>query len=244
MTSPYDSIDPEVLGLISQNYQTSCPDVQQLFFKALSSCNSQGTVVAYKHSFFHLILVNLFKITCEEILDKFEPMTSNTVTDKVFLFTYNQINYKITCEYVPSPMVVDILNKKVYDVDTNFNEQQQRPFVDFPKGYKVDFESSLKPYLDVYLAQVHIQNDQSGNENDEYFIEAKEDETYPCKWTKEITEEFIRILKNKIQELVRTGSISKNISKKHWEIDINSKCQYKKSVQEILEIIDSGQKNK
>ncbi|CAG8609882.1 10608_t:CDS:2 [Funneliformis caledonium] len=166
MTSPYYSIDP---GLISRNYETSCsPDVQQLIFKALNSCNSQGTDVAYKYSFFHLILVNLFKITCEEILDNFEPMTSNTVTDKVFLFTYNQKNYKITCEYIPSPMVVDILNKKVYDVDTNLNEQQQRPFVDFPKGYKVDFESSLKPYLDMYLAQVHIQNDQSGNENGRY----------------------------------------------------------------------------
>ncbi|CAG8627450.1 14989_t:CDS:2 [Funneliformis mosseae] len=230
MTSQYDPFEPEVLGLVSQNtnnsnYEASIscsPDVQQLFFQALSS----GTVVAAKHSFFHNISVNLYKITCEEILDTFEPMTSNTVTVKVFLFIHNQINYKITCEYIPSPMAVDILNKVVYDVDTNLNEQQQRPFVEFPKEYKVDFESSLKPYLDMYLAQIHIRNDQSGNENDVFFIEAKEDETYPCKkWTKEITEAFICILKNKIQEL-----------------DNTSKCQYRNSVQEILDIIDSGQK--
>ncbi|CAI2199114.1 8659_t:CDS:2, partial [Funneliformis geosporum] len=232
MSSPFD---PETFGLLIQDtihnsYEasSSCsPDIRQLFIQALGSSppkSSQETIVATKHSFFHTIENNLFEITSEEILDTFVPMTSNTVTGKVFLFTYyqNHKNYKITCEFIPSSMIADVFNKKFYGIDTNLSGQQQRPFVEFPNEYQVDFEFFLKPYLDIHLAQFFIQNNQSDlfeylNYEDEEVEVNDKKEAYPCKWTKEITEEFLRILKNKIQELERCGSISKNISKKHWQ---------------------------
>lgn len=203
-------------------------DYEQLYYQTLisSSSSSQGTVFPTRHSFYHNINNYIFEIICDEILETFEPMTSDTVTSKVFFFAYNSYNstqhYKITCKVLSSSMVTYMLNKNVYSVDLNLNDQQQRQFVEFPEEIKVDFEFKLKPRLDEYLAQVPLQRG-NANASCEYLnyeaekVEANEKKESGRKWTKETTGSLLEILRNHLQELERGGSKPKKISPKHWQ---------------------------
>lgn len=223
MTPQYGPFDPEALDPEAEsenipfsynNYETNSLDIQQLLSSSSSSI-SQGTVLPTGHSFYQVTVEgHIFKINCKE--------TDRTVDD-FWKFPYRQKYYNITYEYVAPSIVANLLNERTRHIYPNLKEHS---FVEFSEEYKIDFESKLKPYLNEFLAQIYNPNvntpqsafcDDSLNTEAEEVEENKIKEANPCKWTKETTESLLFICKNNIQELQKCGSISKNISHKHWK---------------------------
>src|ERR1044072_5472788 len=108
-----------------------------------------SSYVKTRHSFYFANSIHLFHIICEEILSS-EPIELIKCNNNVFIFKYYQTQkiYKVTCEIIPPQEVVNILNKSLYDIELNLNDE----YVKVPEIYKTDFEDVLKQHLNEYLA--------------------------------------------------------------------------------------------
>ncbi|RGB31919.1 hypothetical protein C1646_763547 [Rhizophagus diaphanus] len=99
----------------------------------------------------------VYNITCKEIsfdmIYCHNCLSQNNVTH-VFYFQHpvDKKIYKIICEIVRYNYIVWMLNKIDYNVELNFNGQQQETF---SKQHKENLEFHLKHYLTNYLAPIN-----------------------------------------------------------------------------------------
>ncbi|RIA96187.1 hypothetical protein C1645_815771 [Glomus cerebriforme] len=112
---------------------------------------------------------HIYHITCKMIS---ENSVSEEDYDYDYEFFFQSLNtkYHITCKLLPSPLIVNILNKKIYGIDYDVNDLKRKHLL-LTLRQKLNLEQGLKKILPRHLSQHPVSDNQSSNEDLNSFYE-------------------------------------------------------------------------
>jgi hypothetical protein len=147
---------------INSQLITSCYSSPPVQGHEISSDNSQESVIS---TFFYKPPndFQIYDISYKEIPVSFEfvsELLNNNGNDSVqnhvqpnnlhefyFLKFDEKKCYKVTCMLISHSLIIEYLNRNIYGVEINQNEQQQQVYVEFSKELKENLEYYLKQFL-------------------------------------------------------------------------------------------------
>ncbi|RIA96709.1 hypothetical protein C1645_802248 [Glomus cerebriforme] len=112
---------------------------------------------------------NFYHITCEIILKEFQLGNSNSLDDDNYDYEFFFNYHHIKCKLIPHNLVVNILNKEIYDRNFDGSELKRKYFL--TSYQKLNLETNLKQVLPFYL---YIPEGSVSDENTTFFHENTE----------------------------------------------------------------------
>jgi hypothetical protein len=84
-------------------------------------------------------------IPCELVGEKIKDKDIDLVSDHTFYYKLDDKNlYRITCILISNSLIVQFLNKKIYDIE---GEEKQEEYLTFSNAQRDNLELHLKEYL-------------------------------------------------------------------------------------------------
>jgi hypothetical protein len=124
-------------------YARCCTTIEQLNQLASSSNRSNDK---FRMSFFYNPPCDhqIYHITCE-LGEKIKDKDIDLVSDHTFYYKLDDKNlYRITCILISNSLIVQFLNKKIYDIE---GEEKQEEYLTFSNAQRDNLELHLKEYL-------------------------------------------------------------------------------------------------